>query len=725
MGNEQSSPKKRQKANAEKKVQNGELNGHAAAAPDETEPETSKEAAVEQKSETPPAPVTNQPKPPEKEEVDSSKANGPVHVETTPEQKTTKSSDAEPHKKAAKPSGDEMSSFIGKMFKKKSEPAAENNDSVDAPVKAVDLKIDMKPDKVLINADQKEILEEVAEKIKLQLVDSIPVQPISSGLLTKHVLLESSNTDEIFPDWPATHEPVDVREEPVAEEPVKRKASELHTGHLKSEEELLVDAQAVEEEEPKTEDAEKALKEDTELLQLVESITSEEKKQASVDTVDVEEPVVGADEPLLVAEEIADIVEEIFHITQEQESLDAEESEEHQRNMCKETLVVTEEPLPSSVEAALIAGKEIAPATSEFILAVNRSMTVDEDSWVIIQKLARPQNISGLLEEPALTRTKWYSADSSQLLSQLRSTCTKVLEDASYKPLSVDVCADESTIHITVELCPDELTYLNKDPVDIKTSTEPEPVAEALKPSPVEAAQENNPSEEAKAAEKTVMNFFKTFVTPTKTSKEAKATPDASKEQSQKETPPAPSTNEAPKAPPPPPPAPPKMESKAESAVKKEDTSATKAAAAAATKPEGSAKSKTKDSALSKLFRSKPVVVEEKKPVEVQVDASKSSTLEAAAKPDEPPAQKPEEKKPEKKSTFGSMFKPKAPEPKKETPAAPPAAEAAPVAKAKEEAPQAAPDNKSAESTDNASPNMPHKLEKRNSFQLFLKNLAK
>lgn len=62
---------------------------------------------------------------------------------------------------------------------------------------------------------------------------------------------------------------------------------------------------------------------------------------------------------------------------------------------------------------------------------------------------------------------------------------------------------------------------------------------------------------------------------------------------------------EAPKAPPPPPPAPPKMESKAEPAVKKEDTSATKATAAAATKTEGSAKSKTKDSALSKLFRSK------------------------------------------------------------------------------------------------------------------------
>ncbi len=74
----------------------------------------------------------------------------------------------------------------------------------------------------------------------------------------------------------------------------------------------------------------------------------------------------------------------------------------------------------------------------------------------------------------------------------------------------------------------------------------------------------------------------------------------------------------------------------------------------------------------------------------------------------------------------------KAPEPKKETPAAPPVAEAAPPAKAKEEpkpagapAPQAAPDNKSADSTENDSPNMPRKLEKRNSLQLFFKTLVK
>ncbi|XP_051517847.1 breast carcinoma-amplified sequence 1 isoform X2 [Myxocyprinus asiaticus] len=297
---------------------------------------------------------------------------------------------------------------------------------------------------------------------------------------------------------------------------------------------------------------------------------------------------------------------------------------------------------------------------------------------------------------------------------------------------------------------------LQTESVDIKTSTEsePEPKEKTLESILVEVAEEIYPSEDIKEAEKTVMNFFKTFVNPTKTSKEAKATPDASKDQPQKETPPAPSTNEVPKAPPPPPPAPPKMENKAEPVVKKEETPA-----AAATKAsDSSTKTKPKDSAFSKLFRPKPVVVGEKKPVEVQqqVDASKTSTLEAAAKPEEPPAPKPEEKKKEKKSTIG-MFKPKvllsqlstriqaaassaaasitlaagsAPEPKKETPAAPAVVEVAPAVKAKEEpkpatpAPPAAPDNKSVASSANASPNIPRKLEKRNSMQLFFKNLG-
>ncbi|XP_026103692.1 uncharacterized protein LOC113075240 isoform X5 [Carassius auratus] len=402
MGNEQSTQNKPQKANAEKKAQNGELNGHAVPAPDETEPETSKKEAVEQKSETLPAPVTNEPKPPEKEEVDSSKANGTAHVDATPEQKTTVATEAEPPKKAPKPSGDEVSNFLGKMFKKKSEPvkpAAENNDSVDAPAKAVDLKINMQTDKVFINADQKEILEQVAEQIKLQLVDAIPAKPSADA-------------------------------------------------------------------EPKTEEDDKALKEDKELKQLAENIILDEKEQAcesepngtkqelvsisknltkvadeAVDTIEVF-GVIGAEEPSLVAEELA----EIMQVTQEQESLDVEELK---MNKFKKTLLIAQGPLTTSVKPVLIAKEE----------AVSGSVAVDEESWEILEE---PVNISGSFEEPVLTRSKCNLADSSQLHSQLRSVCTKVFEDASYKVFSVDVYVDKSSVHVTIELCPDELTCLNK-----------------------------------------------------------------------------------------------------------------------------------------------------------------------------------------------------------------------------------------------------------------------
>lgn len=323
--------------------------------------------------------------------------------------------------------------------------------------------------------------------------------------------VEAETCLEALPDLHSKQEPVAVAEEPLSEEPVTRKASEVH---LKSEEPPAVDAKVPEDEEPK--DAERALLEDKELIQIVESIISDEREELAcenipmceatkhlidelepiskkltkvadeadsfivhgmssvvklaVDTFEVlspvEEPVVGTEEPLLVAEEIADIVEEILQITQEQETVShANETEEVLRNNFKESLVVAEEPLTTSVESALVAEEEISPAAFEFILDANGKAAVDEESWVIIEEPARPLYISahsGRSEEPALTKSKCNSAESTQILSQLKSICTKALEDASYKPLSVDVCADESTIHITIEVCPDEFTFLNK-----------------------------------------------------------------------------------------------------------------------------------------------------------------------------------------------------------------------------------------------------------------------
>ncbi|XP_049342411.1 breast carcinoma-amplified sequence 1 isoform X25 [Astyanax mexicanus] len=338
------------------------------------------------------------------------------------------------------------------------------------------------------------------------------------------------------------------------------------------------------------------------------------------------------------------------------------------------------------------------------------------------------------------------------------------------------------------------------EPPDIKGSTQAEkvPQGESLSPSAAEVDEDSSSQpEESEAEENPVMNFFKTLVSPTKATKEAAAAPDASKDQSQKETPSAPTPNvpEPMKVPPPPPPAPPKMESKAEPAIKKEEPPAAEAAAAAAGKETPSrAKAKAKDSPFGKLFRPKALlgkvvskvqaatasgasapsktsapseVKEEAQPVEVQVDASKTSTLEAAAKPEPPPAPKPEEKKSEKKpSPFANLLKPKvllgqvsskiraaassaaasvslatggaAAEPKKEAPAAaaPAVPDPAASAKAKEEpkpaataaataaVTAAAPDNKSVGSADNPSPSIPRKLEKRNSIQLFFKNLG-
>ncbi|XP_034029295.1 breast carcinoma-amplified sequence 1 isoform X2 [Thalassophryne amazonica] len=119
-------------------------------------------------------------------------------------------------------------------------------------------------------------------------------------------------------------------------------------------------------------------------------------------------------------------------------------------------------------------------------------------------------------------------------------------------------------------------------------------------------------------------------------------------------------------------------------------------------------------------------VVESEKP-----DASKTGTLEAAAKLEPPPPAQEEKKAPSKISLF-SAFKSKTAEAKKQTPAPPPAAEAAQVAKTKEEPKtaaktvEAAVDNKAASGVtkpgDDAA-KVPVKQEKTNSKQFLFKLL--
>ncbi|XP_049922140.1 breast carcinoma-amplified sequence 1 isoform X8 [Epinephelus moara] len=301
-----------------------------------------------------------------------------------------------------------------------------------------------------------------------------------------------------------------------------------------------------------------------------------------------------------------------------------------------------------------------------------------------------------------------------------------------------------------------------------ETSTVPESVTANAGPEEERAPETENgngqPAEnqaDGNPEENPVMNFFKTLMTP-KTTKKETATPDATKDQSQKETQPAATTtvaqvSEPPAAPkgmsvpPPPPPEPPKMEIKGEPAAKPVKASPKEQPKAAA-KEVGSPKGKSAKAALSNLFRPKtikdappepavevevqPVVEVQETPVEVpepvvvevqKVDPSKAGTLEAAAKPEPPPPVQ-EEKKTGSKS-FLSLFKPKAADPKKATPA--PAA-AAETAKPKEEpkaaakSAEASVDNKPAsvasQAADDASG--PKKLEKRNSVQLLFKFLG-
>ncbi|XP_074536737.1 breast carcinoma-amplified sequence 1 isoform X2 [Halichoeres trimaculatus] len=282
------------------------------------------------------------------------------------------------------------------------------------------------------------------------------------------------------------------------------------------------------------------------------------------------------------------------------------------------------------------------------------------------------------------------------------------------------------------------------------------------------------------------MNFFKTLVTPTKTTKKETAAPAAAKDQSPEESQPDTTTtvaqvSEPPAAPkgmsipPPPPPEPPKMEIKAEPAAKPAKASPKPEPKAAAKEPESS-KGKISKNTFSSFFRSKLGVKASKgkgassganaspKPAAGKVDPSKVVTLEAAAKP-EPAPPAPEEKKADTKTAFLSFFKTKvlldnmttkvqaastsgvrflrrtagvAAGSKKATPApaaAAATAEAAQTAKAKDEPKaaaaakpsEAAPESKAASAGPQAGDeavNAPKKLEKRNSIHTFFKSLG-
>ncbi|XP_039656286.1 breast carcinoma-amplified sequence 1 isoform X8 [Perca fluviatilis] len=369
---------------------------------------------------------------------------------------------------------------------------------------------------------------------------------------------------------------------------------------------------------------------------------------------------------------------------------------------------------------------------------------------------------------------------------------TETIVQQNAEPLSLELATESTQPEILETIIhKNQVKKGNEDQTDLSLpATNPQPEAANLKrasesltvPESVtldsgpekEKAPESDNGEDSNPEENPVMNFFKTLVTPKITKKET-ATPGATKDQSQMENQPAVTTtvaqvSEPPAAPkgmsypPPPPPEPPRMEIKGEPAakpVKPTPKEEPKAAAKEAESPKG----KSARVALSKFFRPKTIrdapaqpavevqsennvghhetaeevaqpVVEEQVVEEVpqpvveaeKVDPSKAGTLEAAAKPEPPPPVQ-EAKKTASKSSFFSLFKPKAADPQKASPA-PAAAE---TVKAKEEPKAAAKsseavvDNKPAsvapQAGDDAA-NVPRKLEKRNSIQLFFKHLG-
>ncbi|KAG7520080.1 hypothetical protein JOB18_022411 [Solea senegalensis] len=345
---------------------------------------------------------------------------------------------------------------------------------------------------------------------------------------------------------------------------------------------------------------------------------------------------------------------------------------------------------------------------------VHAEVETPEPDFVVVESDSEPTEAQLISEIPELTIPKEEVKKSKSLFGKMFKK-----KDVPPPQQKETTNEDETDVSPAVEAQP-ETANLKQDSESL---TEPESVT----PEPGQAEENvetdngnSQPEENPEEENNSVMNFFKTLVTP-KTSKKETATPDAKKDQepqpaadttvAQISEPPA-----APKGmsiPPPPPPEPPKMEIKGDPAVKPVKPSPKEEPKAAAKQPAPSKGKSTKDS-LSRFFRSKsaketPQAAEEAEvepgeeepvvepgAVDVQmvdgepqsaekVDPSKTGTLEAAAKPEPPPPVQ-EEKNTAPTVSFFSLFKPKAAEPKKEAAAAPPVAtEAAQAVKIKEE----------------------------------------
>ncbi|XP_056241567.1 breast carcinoma-amplified sequence 1 isoform X2 [Seriola aureovittata] len=359
--------------------------------------------------------------------------------------------------------------------------------------------------------------------------------------------------------------------------------------------------------------------------------------------------------------------------------------------------------------------------------SLNFATESTEPDFVIVESDCQPAEAQVILELPEPTIQKEEVKKSKEEKVHLFG---KMFKKKAEPPTDVENIQEKETSNEDQKAVSPPATDPQLETATLKQEseslTEPESVTQDPRPEEEKAPETDNGDsqpvenqEESDPEENPVMNFFKTLVTSTKTSKKETATPDATKEQAAQVSEP-PAALKGMSIPPPPPPEPPKMEVKGEPAAKPVKPTPKEEPKAAAKEPEPSKATSAKDT-LSKFFRPKvllglkaskgkgasasganaqaktaaatikdepqpPVEVQTENKVEPQetaeevaqpvveeqmvdgapqpvveaekVDPSKAGTLEAAAKPEPPPPAQ-EEKKTASKSSFFSFFKPK------------------------------------------------------------------
>ncbi|CAB1414122.1 unnamed protein product [Pleuronectes platessa] len=497
----------------------------------------------------------------------------------------------------------------------------------------------------------------------------------------------------------------------------------------------------------------------------VTPVEATEESEPSYSVHEEEEEKVVIDEeapPEKTVEEIVDVLaqNESTEIPEQCISISEEPAQENQTNNSAEVPVE----------------KEAVAECVEAVLETIEEELIEEEATETSEEVA-PESDSTESSADSQSAEARDGLDLDALREKLQSACESVVESSTYSLGGLEILTQGNSFTISIhETATADLTPEAQSPPEPDCGVSADAGPEEDNPPETDASQ----AEESDPDDNPVMNFFKTLVTPTKTSKKETATPEAAKDQSQQETHPAAATTTA------------QSHRRWKSGEKQlpnlRKPTPKDEPKAAAKQPEPS-KGKAAKSAFGKFFRPKtvpdtppaavhvelqPGVEEQETPeeaaeagVEVQsenkvedqekaeeveqpvveeqvvdgepesveeaekVDPSKAGTLEAAAKPEPPPPVQEEKKKTGSKSPFLSFFKPKA-EPKKDPPApAAAAAEAAQTVKAKEEPKAAAKsaevvvENKQASvpAADEAA-NAPKKLEKRNSIGHFFKGFG-